>query len=381
MRKFVHPVRPHIAALAENQAPSLSAKTSTEIVVHGNLNVNWITAEMVLHHIQKLQADVSVDLQKAFFESAAYPSQENIARLQNRLAGLYDVDPAHVHMTAGADEAIHMIVELFCESPKDQVIIHNPTYWTYTKSIRRFNGGLVDVPLKEDDFGFSLDAQKIIDLIRSPDHSIKVVNIVNPNNPTGTYFNDHDVTEIIKVAEQEGVCVVVDEAYIEIAGKPSFVTKLDDHPNLIILRTLSKAYGVAGERIGAVISKDPDFMKLLPSISPLFPVSSSAIREALCVTASDLGSTVWESWDVVASQRETLRQAVNDNPSMRGFESHTNFVLIGVENAQAAFDQFLKHGVMPANPALFGFERHLRLSLGKPDDLEYLTTVIERMEL
>ena len=332
-------------------------------------------------YLEKLKELVSGEFKEHFLNSAAYPSPQNQELLLQRLSELYEVDSNHIHVTAGADESIRVISELFCESEDDKVITHSPTYWSYTKFARRFQGAVLDVPLLESKTDFALNTEKILEEIKHTDGSIKVVNIVNPNNPTGSYFEPDDIREIIKAAEEKGITVVLDEAYIEIAQKPSFIPEMDEYPNLIVLRSLSKAYGLAGERIGAIICKNPEFNEALPHVSPMFANTSSSIPLALRATDPSRQSTVQKSWDVIAHHREIIRQAINDNKDMRAFQSHANLILIGVEDAQKAFNAFLESGIAPANPELFGFSRHIRFSLGRQQDTKFIEAAIQAMDL
>ena len=189
-----------------------------------------------------------------------YPEPQPVA-LANAYAKAYNVKPDQIMMTRGADEAIVILTKLFCEPHKDAVVICPPTFGMYGVNANATPAELIEVPLLTGHGTFRLDKEGIIKAAYNPQHSVKLVYICSPNNPTAGSFDHDDIAEIIN--ELEGQCIVIlDETYAEFSKAGSMTGELENHPNLIILRTLSKSYSMAGMRMGCFISADTEFVAL-----------------------------------------------------------------------------------------------------------------------
>ncbi|MDH5722890.1 MAG: aminotransferase class I/II-fold pyridoxal phosphate-dependent enzyme, partial [Alphaproteobacteria bacterium] len=186
-----------------------------------------------------------------------YP-QPQPQTLLEAYAHTYGCDTDNIIMTRGADEALVILTKLFCEPHKDKVLINPPTFGMYKVDAQSMPAGVVSVPLLKDGGTFVLDKDQIIKQATNESQNIKLVYICSPNNPTGNSFDHKAIIEIVKALCGYAM-VVLDETYAEFTAQGSLVPGLQDHPNLIILRTLSKSYSFAGMRMGCFLSGDEDF--------------------------------------------------------------------------------------------------------------------------
>ena len=174
-----------------------------------------------------------------------YPEPQPRALLQ-RFAQLYQVKPEQLLIGRGSDEAIELLVRTFCDAGTDEILITPPTYGVYEIAAAIQGAGIVRVPLVRE-AGWRLDEEKIVQAATRADGRVKLVFLCSPNNPTGTGF---DPAVMTRIAERIGgrALVVIDEAYAEWSHRGSMLSQLGKIPSLVVLRTLSKAWGVAGAR-------------------------------------------------------------------------------------------------------------------------------------
>src|SRR5690606_37428746 len=188
-----------------------------------------------------------------------YPEPQPV-ELLTHLARLYGVAPENLLVGRGSDEGIDLIVRAFCRAERDSVIICPPTFGMYKVSARIQGAGVIEVPLLRER-GFAFDTEGVLAAWRD---GVKIVFVCSPNNPTGNLI-EHTTIEQLCQALADRALVVVDEAYIEFADAPSAVTLLGRYSNLVVLRTLSKAYALAGARCGALIAH-PEIVSLLARV-------------------------------------------------------------------------------------------------------------------
>jgi len=294
-----------------------------------------------------------------------YPEPQPAA-LRARMADLYGVPAERLMVTRGSDEGIDLLVRAFCRAGIDGVLIAPPCFGMYAVSARVQNAPLVEVPLDDDGKHFSLDLTAVEDVIAHGD--VRVVFLCSPANPTGQALSIKEIQHLAKTATGK-VVLVLDEAYAEFSSVGSAAGLLDEFPHLILLRTLSKAYAMAGARIGAVLA-DPDVIGVLRSVSAPYSVaapSASLALEALSETAqaeakSRIATTVRE--------RDALVRALRGIGGVaRVYPSEGNFLLVRFADADAVLKRLLAAGVvvrdMRAMPQLGDA---LRISIGTPDE-------------
>ncbi|MFN5984044.1 MAG: histidinol-phosphate transaminase, partial [Fluviicola sp.] len=256
----------------------------------------------------------------------------------------------------GSDEIIDLVFRLFGTPLQDSVAYLNPSYGMYSV-LAKLNGlSSIEINLRKD---FSIDTEAILQQARSS----KLLVLCNPNNPTGNLMDKTSIETIIK--EFEGI-VVVDEAYIDFCKEESVVDLVDLYPNLIVLQTLSKAYGMAGLRIGMAISNTKIVQKLNGIKAPYN--ISSAVQELAIDT---LNSNNWDEIKAeIISERNRIRLCLNENKSVvKVFPSEANFILFRINQADEVYQKLVSKGVVVRNRSTqYNCENTLRVSIGSPEE-------------
>ncbi|MEO7634337.1 MAG: aminotransferase class I/II-fold pyridoxal phosphate-dependent enzyme, partial [Sphingomicrobium sp.] len=201
-----------------------------------------------------------------------YPEPQPLM-LRQRLAELYGVDVANLWVTRGSDDAIDLLIRAFCEAGVDKVAIVEPTFSAYAQFARIQGADVVSTRLDTD---FAFDTDKVFEFATA--QQPKILFLCTPNNPTGTMVSRDSIERLARVLPD--TLVVVDEAYGEFGDSPSLSPIAGSIANLVVLRTLSKAYGLAGARIGCAVAS-PDVIGLLARVSPPYPLPVPSTRAAL----------------------------------------------------------------------------------------------------
>ena len=269
--------------------------------------------------------------------SAVYKEAQD-REIIERLSEIYGVPKNSLFLTPGADEAIRYLTQALCD-PGDKVLIHTPTYGSYQSCAASFRAAAHDIPLKREGNDFQLETKKIIDTINTENTGLKLVYICNPNNPTGSYFDENHVEDILKAAKQKNIGVVVDEAYIEFSGMPSITQRLNTHENLIVLRTLSKAYSMAGERIGVVICQDQNLLDAIYTFTPAFAIPVSAMDKTREVLKPENEQAFHDQRTRIAEQRDALLDAITEVKGLTAFRSVASCLVVGTHEVES----LLKH--------------------------------------
>lgn len=270
-------------------------------------------------------------------------------KLLKLMAQAYGVEPSHIAATRGADEGITLLTKLFCEPHEDAILINSPAFGMYAVNATASPVKIHNVPLLRVGNSFALDKAAIITAAQNPDNHIKMVYLCSPNNPTGGAFPPADLLEIIKALK--GHCVVVlDEAYAEFLPEGGLTHLLKDHPHLIILRTLSKAYGLAGVRMGAVLCHDPDFIQVLVSkVMDAYPLPRPSIEAALIALAPENAQAAKDNMAKALAERDRLRDFFKTVPFVtKIYDSAANFLMIEIQegNASAVVKYCANHGFL-----------------------------------
>jgi len=286
--------------------------------------------------------------------------------LRTAIAKLRGVHADQVFTGNGSDEAIDLIIRLFCEPAKHRILCTPPTYGMYKVSARIHDIAVDQAPLNPD---FSLHPKAIIDAI-SPE--TRVLFLCSPNNPTGTMANESDLRYL---CEHAGCLVVIDEAYIDFSQAESMAKSLEEFPNLIVLQTLSKSFGLAGIRLGiALASKDIiayfDKIKAPYNINSLSAeVALSALQQPEIMRVKVQEILLERTY--VTERLELLKQILNSEPISLGaiFPSQANFVLFQIDQAlriqQALAEQKV---IVRYRGNELHCENSLRLSIGSREE-------------
>jgi histidinol-phosphate aminotransferase len=242
--------------------------------------------------------------------------------LAARLAELYGVEANKLLPGRGSDESIDLVVRGFCRAGVDNVIICPPTFGMYAVAARIQGAEVREVPLQHDR-GFALDVHGVL---AACDVNTRIVFLCTPNNPTGNALHDADIESVL-VALAGKALVVVDEAYIEFSGGNSLTAALDRFPNLVVLRTLSKAFGLAGARVGSLIAH-PSIVALLAKVIPPYSIPQLTIEAVLATLAPAQLAIQRERVAQVRAERVYLRAELARMTSvLKVWPSVTNFVL------------------------------------------------------
>jgi histidinol-phosphate aminotransferase len=282
------------------------------------------------------------------------------------LAAHYGVQPAQVLTCRGSDEGIDLLARAFCQAGSDRVMICPPTFAMYGFAAAVQGAALVEVPL---DANFGLDAGAVLERW-SP--GVKILFLCSPNNPTGNCLDRRAIERVLRGLGGRAL-VVLDEAYIELAGAGSCVALQPRHPELVILRTLSKAHGLAGARCGVVLAV-PAIIGLLGRIIQPYALPAPTISAALAALAPQRLALTQERVRRLVAERERLRTALAVLPPVRKiWPSDTNFLLVEFADAARAYAAAVRHGLLlrdvSRQPRLAGC---LRITVGSPDENDRL---------
>lgn len=288
-----------------------------------------------------------------------YPAQQPAA-LQKRLADLYGVTPDRLMIGRGADEAIEVLLRTFCEARQDKILICSPTFGYFKTAAQIQGAGIVDVPLND---GFQWDADAIQTAITS--EAPKIVFLCSPNNPTGNSLEANIIEKLC--ADNPETLIVVDEAYIEFSPLPSNIALQANYRNLIITRTLSKVYGLAGVRLGVCVA-DPDIINLMLKVLPPYPVPrpvEKVVSLALAPAAMAVHMTRLELWK---AERQRVYDLLETSPYVKSaYPSDANFILFETANADGLLAAMSQYNVK-IRDFRSKLDNHFRLSIGSPEE-------------
>jgi histidinol-phosphate aminotransferase len=283
--------------------------------------------------------------------------------LVERLAALYDVAPNSVLVGRGSDEAIDLLVRGFCRAGQDSVIICPPTFGMYSVAARIQGANVITVPLKAD-AGFALDERTVLEKC-TPD--VKLVFLCSPNNPTGNLLSEDSIISLTRALEGRAV-VVVDEAYIEFSGTQSLARKINELPHLAVLRTLSKAYALAGARCGTLIA-DPEVVALLRKVIPPYAIAQLSMEAVLRVLDPPQLAVSKERLATIVSERHRMLPALGKLPNVtRVWPSASNFMLVEFEDIPLALARSRGARLLIRDVRGYpGLGRCLRITVGSPE--------------
>lgn len=304
-----------------------------------------------------------------------YPEPQPPALL-DAYAKRYGVSPDQVVATRGADEAIAVITKLFCEPGVDGVVICPPAFGMYKVNALAAPASAEEVPLLETDGQFSLNTNAVIEAAKKTNN--KLLFLCSPNNPTGNSLPLADL-QAISAASSGNCMVILDETYIDFAEQESMVTSLQDYPNLIVLRTMSKSYSMAGMRMGSLLNCDADFVQLVRSkCLDAYPLTKTSIEAALLALSDDLQPQVQTNINTLRKERQRLAAALQSASFVtRVYPSDANFLLVAVTCVQELLASATEHNIVlrdfsqqPLTPNC------IRISVGTPAQNDQLIELL-----
>jgi histidinol-phosphate aminotransferase len=280
---------------------------------------------------QDFLSGILLDANENSFGSVVMPDSLSLNRypdpfqreVRTVLAAMNDVALENIFVGVGSDEVIDLIVRVFCEPKWDSVVLLEPTYGMY-----RVAASIQDVEVRSclltEDFQIDFEAVK-----KTVDATTKLIFCCSPNNPTANLLHAEDILALCKL----GVIVIVDEAYIDFAKKESLAKLVLDHPNLIVLRTLSKAWGLAGIRLGYCIA-EALIISYLMKVKP--PYNMNALTSHTTLQALSKGEEVLHTIDAIIQEREWLFVELGQLLCVQKvFPTDANFILVRCTDATA----------------------------------------------
>lgn len=296
--------------------------------------------------------------------------------LRRRLAEVYSVLPEQLLVTRGSSEAIDLLLRAFCIPSEDNIIITPPTFGMYRVYADIQQASVVPVPLRAED-DFSLDTGA---LITRADNRTKLIFLCSPNNPTGNTLAVSDVEAILKARHGRSV-LVIDEAYIEFGNSSSVIQLLADNENLVVLRTLSKAHGLAAARVGSVIAS-PAIVNLLDSILAPYAVSEPVVDFALRALAVDGLARTESRIQQLLLERRRVVEALHACASVeRVWESDANFVLVRFHNLELVLESLARRRILIRDFSTEpGLQHCARVTIGSAAENDRLLDTLRALE-
>lgn len=287
-------------------------------------------------------------------------------QMKQALAHLKGVDTAQIFVGNGSDEAIDLCFRIFCEPGQDNVVAIAPTYGMYGVAAAINNVAVREVPLDAETYALNVDH-----MLAAVDEHTRLMWVCSPNNPTGNAF---ELADLERLANNFNGILVVDEAYADFSEKGSMLSVLDKHPNLVVLQTLSKAWGMAGLRLGLAFAAEP-IAQLFARVKYPYNVNGPTQQEVMRrLETEPHDAHVAE----VVAQRQMLAKALSDLVCVvKVFESDANFLLVKVTDADKIYDQLVAEGIIVRNRnKVVGCEGCLRLTVGTPQENQRLLKVL-----
>jgi histidinol-phosphate aminotransferase len=286
-----------------------------------------------------------------------YPDPHQLA-IKQKLAFIKSIPVEHIFLGNGSDECIDLLFRSFCNPGKDNVVICPPTYGMYQVSANINDVGIKKVPLTED---FQLD---LIHLENVVDANTKIIWLCSPNNPTGNSLNRADIEMVLN--NFNGL-VVIDEAYINFSKQKSFLQELADYPNLVVLQTLSKAWGLAGLRLGMAFASVA-IIEVLNKVKP--PYNISQATQELVLKALDEVGQVNDMIKLLVDMRDALADVFRSMPTVeKVYPSDGNFILVKIKDARKLYEFLITKGIVLRDRSNVQLcEDCLRITVGSEKD-------------
>lgn len=300
-----------------------------------------------------------------------YPDFQS-GQLNQAFARYTGVKPEQLLSHRGSDESIDLLVRSFCEPGRDRILICPPTYGMYAVSAGLNNTPVVNVPLTGDNWQLDLKA------IKASAEAVRLVFLCNPSNPLGNALNREDMIDVIEYFQGKAL-VVVDEAYIEFSQHESCTNLLDQYDNLVIMRTLSKAFGLAAIRVGFTLASE-SVIELLGKVLAPYPLPQLSIQ--IATQALDPEHLIQTRQNVIEVQgeRERLCAQLQAMPFVQSiWPSETNFLLLKVTDAHAISAFCSDAGILLRDQSRQpGLTDCIRITVGAPADNDFLLQQLQR---
>lgn len=289
-------------------------------------------------------------------------------KLKEKISLIKAVPVENIFLGNGSDEAIDLLFRIFCNPGKDNALIFPPTYGMYKVCASVNDVEVRNVPLTPS---FQLNLQGIENSI---DHNTKLLFICSPNNPTGNSINRNDIEIILN--NFNGI-VVIDEAYINYSKQRSFIAELAEYPHLVILQTLSKAWGLAGLRLGMAFAGKP-VIDLMNKIK--YPYNINTATQLLALSSLENIDTTNEWIRITVNEKEQLaKELAVLNITQKIYPSDANFLLVKITGARKVYKYLANNGIIVRDRStVILCDESLRITIGTPDENKQLIELLKR---
>ena len=314
--------------------------------------------------------DVWLDANESPYDNGVnrYPDPHQ-RRLRRRLAEIKGIDARRIFIGNGSDEAIDLAFRIFCRPGVDNAVSIAPTYGLYRVAASTNDVEMREVALGED-FSLPVDA-----LLAASDEHTHLMWLCSPNNPTGNLFPPAEVERLLRAFDG---MVVLDEAYIDFADDRGFLPRLDEFPNLIVLQTLSKAWGMAGLRVGLAFASE-EVISLFARVK--YPYNLSCLTQR--VAEEQLAQPIAQYLAQIRTERASLARALAACPCVeRVYPSDANFLLVRTVAPDVLYQALVGKGVIVRNRSrIAGCEGCLRITVGLPEENLRVLNVVKNFSL
>lgn len=316
------------------------------------------------------QAEVFLDANENPFNAPynRYPDPMQL-KLKTKIGALKNITPEKIFLGNGSDEPIDLIFRAFCEPGVDNMVTIDPTYGMYQVAADINNVEVRKVKLNED-FGFS--AQKLLD---TANLYTKVIFVCSPNNPTANLL---DKAEIVKLLAEFDGLVVVDEAYIDFSPESSLLSELDQYENLIVLQTLSKAWGMAGIRLGMAFANS-EIIRIFNKIKYPYNINMLTQQKALELLDNLQEKDEWVK--IILEERDLMIKKLFSFPFVQViYPSDANFILVKMHDARGIYEHLTDQGIIVRDRSKISLcDDCLRITIGSPKENKKLRKALKEL--
>lgn len=290
-------------------------------------------------------------------------------KVKEQIVALKGVKKESIFLGNGSDEPIDLLIRAFCEPGIDNVVSIDPSYGMYEVAANVNNVFFRKVCLDKQ---FDLDTEAVLSAI---DEQTKVIFFCSPNNPTG---NSLSRDRLYKVLDAFSGLVVIDEAYIDFSVEPSFLSELDKYPNLVVLQTMSKAWGAAGIRMGMAFAS-PEIIAILNKIK--YPYNVNILTQGKALEMLQNKAEMDSQLQVILAERTRLQQTLSElNCVKRLYPTDANFILTEVTDANVIYKQLVEQGIIVRNRNNVTLCKGcLRITIGTPEENDVLLVALKKM--
>lgn len=291
-------------------------------------------------------------------------------KLKTKIATVKKISIENIFVGNGSDEPIDLLFRAFCEPGVDNVLIAEPTYGMYTVSANVNNVAIKNIPLQSD---FDLDVEGIS---KAWNKNTKLLFVCSPNNPSGNRLSEEKIIRLLTTFQG---LVVVDEAYIDFTQREGFLPKIKSYANLVVLQTLSKAWGLASLRIGMCFAQT-EIIHVLTKIKP--PYNISGINQQLAEEALNDVERKEQNVQEIIAQRSWLKTELEQLSSVQQvYPSEANFLLVHIDQARAKYEKLIQAGiVLRDRSSVILCQDCLRITIGTPAENQKLLDALKRLE-